>query len=358
MPSSNSTTLLRIARPTFVVDGQDQPALAEGLLRLVVSEDTQGLARCEAVFGNWGTLNRRTGYLYFGRDLLEFGKTFVVKSGTTAIFTGRIGALEAEFPEGAPPQISVLAEDRLQDLRMTRRTRSFADQSDADVIRQIASDHGLTPQVDVSGPTHKILSQVNQSDLAFLRDRCRTLEAEIWVEDTTLHAQSRAARNAEAVELSFGRNLFAFKVLADLAHQRTTVTASGWDVSGKSAFTHDADDSLIQQELDGGDGGADILAQAFGARKESLVHTLPLSADETESVAGAYFKMTARRFVVGHGRAEGRGDLRAGRKVDLAGLGPLFSGKYYLASVRHIFDATAGYRVEFTAERAALGRPT
>lgn len=356
MPARNDT-LLRVARPTFVVDGQDQPALAEGLLRLVVSEDTQGLGRCEASFGNWGALNRRIGFLYFGRDLLEFGKTFAVKCGTTTIFSGRIGALEADFPEGAPPQITVLAEDRLQDLRMTRRTRSFADQSDADVVRQIASDHGLTPQVDLNGPTHKILAQVNQSDLAFLRDRCRSLGAEIWVEDTTLHVQARAGRSADPVELSFGRDLFAFKVLADLAHQRTTVTASGWDVSGKSAFTHDAGASLVQGELDGGDGGAGVLQQAFGERKEALVHTLPLSAQETEAVAGAYFKMTARRFLVGHGRAEGRADLRVGRKVDLTGLGSLFSGKYYLAAVRHLFDGTSGYRVEFTAERAALGRP-
>ncbi|HWA26479.1 MAG TPA: contractile injection system protein, VgrG/Pvc8 family [Lacunisphaera sp.] len=356
MPASNQT-LLRVARPTFVVDGQDQPGLAEGLLQLAVTEDTQGLSRCEAAFGNWGALNRRIGFLYFGRDLLEFGKTFAVKCGADTIFDGRIGALEADFPEGAPPRVTVLAEDRLQDLRMTRRTRTFADQSDADVVRAIAGEHGLTPQIDLSGPTHKILAQVNQSDLAFLRDRCRSLEAEIWVDGSTLHAKSRADRSGEPLELSFGRDLFAFKVLADLAHQRTTVTASGWDVSGKSAFTHSAGSSLVQGELDGGDGGAQILEQAFGARKEALVHTLPLSAQETEAVAGAYFKMTARRFVVGHGRAEGRADLRVGRTVDLSGLGPLFSGKYYLASVRHLFDGKSGYRVEFTAERAALGRP-
>ena len=38
-------------------------------------------------------------------------------------------------------------------------------------IRTIASDHSLTPEIDASGPTHKVLAQVNQSDLAFLRER-------------------------------------------------------------------------------------------------------------------------------------------------------------------------------------------
>jgi len=67
---------------------------------------------------------------------------------------------------------------------MTRRTRSFADASDADVMRTVAQDHSLTPDIDVSGPTHKVLTQVNQSDLAFLRERARAVDAEVWVEGT------------------------------------------------------------------------------------------------------------------------------------------------------------------------------
>ena len=157
------------ARPSILIGGQDKPELAAGLLSLAVSEDVCGLYRCEATFGNWGTSNGAPGYLYFDRSLLDFGKQLQVKVGDVALFDGRIMALEAQYPEGQPPRITVLAEDRLQDLRMTRRTRSFNDQSDADVAQKITNDHGLTPQIDLGGPTHKLLAQVNQSDLAFLR---------------------------------------------------------------------------------------------------------------------------------------------------------------------------------------------
>ena len=63
-----------------------------------------------------------------------------------------------------------------------------------------------------------------------------------------------------------------------------------------------------------------------------------------------------RRFVVGHGVAKTTGALRVGAVLDLDGLGPLFNGKYYLAEVRHRFDAGRGLRSEFSAERAGLGR--
>ena len=74
------------------------------------------------------------------------------------------------------------------DLRMTRRSRHFEQMSDADVIRQIAQDHGLSAEVDVPGSAHTVLAQVNQSDLAFLRERARAAGVELWVEDTRLRA--------------------------------------------------------------------------------------------------------------------------------------------------------------------------
>src|SRR5262245_27619734 len=159
-------TGLRIARPTLSIAGQENGALSNGLLSLLIVEQTNGLYRCEALFSNWGNINSGTGFLYFDRTVLDFGKAMQVKLGTDVIFDGKIMGLEANFPEGEAPELNILAEDRFQDLRMTRRTRTFVDVSDADVISQIANEHGLSPSVDVNGPTYRVLAQINQSDLA------------------------------------------------------------------------------------------------------------------------------------------------------------------------------------------------
>lgn len=265
--------------------------------------------------------------------------------------------MEANFPQGAPPQISVLAEDRLQDLRMTRRSRSFADLSDADVMSRIAGDHGLSPQIEVSGPTHKVLAQVNQSDLAFLRERARLMDAALWVEGTTLKVQPCGESRSQALRMNYGSTLLEFSVLADLAGQCTALSVSGWDVAGKSALNHEATDSILSGELDGNASGASVLSSAFGERKEAVVHTVPLGSEETQNQAEALFRSAARRFLTGRGAAQTDSRLRVGNQVDLQGLGPLFSGKYYLAEVRHIFDGVQGIRTEFSAERPGLGRP-
>ena len=192
-------SLLREARPTINVAGEDDPRLASGLLKLVISENTQGLFRCEATFGNWDVSDNPTGFLYFDRRKLDFGKAFKIKLGADSLFDGRIMGLEARFPEGRPPEITVLAEDRFQDLRMTRRTRTFADVSDAEVMNQIATDHGLSPAVSVQGPSYKVLAQVNQSDLAFLRERARSVNAELWMDGSKLHVKPRAEPQRQCI---------------------------------------------------------------------------------------------------------------------------------------------------------------
>jgi phage protein D len=351
----NTDPGIHSARPTINVSGQDDAALAEGLQRMEISETVQGLFRCEAVFANWGARSGKIDFLYFDRTKLDFGKPFQVKFGGDILFDGRIMALEATFPEGGVSEITVLAEDRFQDLRMTRRTRTFTDLSDADIFRRIAADHGLNADPRVDGPTYKVLTQVNQSDLAFLRERARSIDAELWMDKSTLHAETRANRRGTPLELTLAHELRSFRVIADLAAQRSSVTANGWDVAAKSPLQHEADDSVISGELNGDVSGVSILRSAVGDRREALVHTLPLNSQEVQAVAESYFKMCARRFVVGHGIAETQGALRVGAVVALKNLGPLFSGKYYVVESRHRFDSDLGIRTEFTAERAGLG---
>lgn len=351
-----SRNAIRSARPHLEVAGANQPRLEQGMSRLEIVETIHGLFRCEVEFINWGEGRSTPDFLYFDRKLLEFGKSFSIKLDSDLLFSGRIMAIEGNFPAGAPPTLTVLAEDRFQDLRMTRRTRAFTDVSDADVIRQIAGDHGLTSDISADGPTYKLLAQVNQSDLAFLRERARSIDAELWMEDTKLHVKDRASRRGTALDLTMTRELLSFTATADLATQRTSVTANGWDVSAKSALQYEAGESAIQGELDGDVSGVSILGSALGDRKESLAHTVPMNSSEVEAVAQSHFKNHARRFVTGRGVATTQADLRVGAVVNLKALGPLFSGKYYVVEARHIFDSTRGLRTEFTAERPGLGQ--
>lgn len=346
---------IRVSRPQFYLAGREDIVLGQGLLRMSVCETVQGLYHCEACFGNWGPKGNAIDFLYFDRKTLDFGTPIQIKVDDNKLFDGRISALEGDFGEGVPPEIAVLLEDRFEDMRMTRRTRTFENVSDSDVMTRIASDYGLQANINVSGTQYQILAQVNQSDLAFLRERARSIDAELWLDGRTLNVESRPSRNDGTVKLNYGGELREARVTADLAGQRTAVSINGWDIANKSALTYQAVASAVSNELNGGTSGISILQSAFGERKESLAHTVPLSSAEAHVEADGVLKMMARKFVVVHGVAQGNAKLNVGTYVNLGGLGPLFSGKYYVASVKHTFDGDAGFLTAFTGERPAIG---
>ena len=343
---------MRPARPSIMIEGKRDAKLEASLLRYELSDSIEGMARAELVFGNWGG-DDKPGFQYFDRKTIEFGKKIKVGVGDDSIlFEGRITAIAAAFPEGEAARITVFAEDRLQDLRMTRRTRCFAQASLGDVVRKIAQEHGLEAQVDTQAPAVPLLAQLNQTDLAFLFDTARRFDADIFVQGTTLHAAP--ARTQDGVALAWAGTLRSFHVLADLAQQRSAVVASGWDVSGKEGVSHRGAKDAIQPELNGDTAGGDILVQALGERVDTLAHGLPRSADEAKQLADASYRHMARGFVTGEGTCETDVKLRAGVKLDLTGLGPLFDGSYRATLVTHLYDPEHGARTEFRCNRPGI----
>jgi len=354
-PASNVTPLpMRPARPTIEIDGKRADKLESALLTMELADSVEGMARAELVFGNWGG-GDTPGFQHFDRATIEFGKPLKIKLGDDQMFDGRISAITADYPDGGPPTIGVLAEDRLQDLRMARRTRTFERASLADVVSKVASDHGLSPQVDLQAATQLYIAQVNQSDLALLHDLARREDAIIWVEGTDLHAAK--LRPADKVDLRWAGSLREFHVEADLASQRTKVVASGWNVADKKVAKHEATDSAVSSETGSTDGGAKILQSALGARVDTIAHALPRDDNEARAVAEASFRHMARRFLTGEGVAETKAALRVGATLAMTGLGKLFDGDYRATAVTHRFDQAAGMRSEFRCERAGLGRP-
>ena len=337
----------------LAIDGRDNPSLSQNIVAATVEESIEGLYRCEIELVNFSAGQ----YLYFDGSTFDFGSEirFSVGIGTQEgrLFQGYITALEATYIDGGGTRLTILAEDKLQDLRMARRSRTFEDLTDEDVMQQIAQEHSLqTSFAGLNGPTYPILAQTNLSDLAFLRQCARRLNAEIWLDGSTLHVANRPTRATERVTLAFGANLQSFQVRADLAHQCTEFSVSGWDVAAKRAIHETAAESTISNELNGGRSGSAILQDAFGERKQSLVHTIPLSTAEATAIAAARYREKARQFVTGSGVADGDPRIRVGTILDLSQLGTLFDGEYYVISTCHTVTIEQGYQTAFAVERA------
>jgi uncharacterized protein len=347
--------------PVFRVGGTRSGELARDLLRLEVEETTSGLKTLRADFIAVGPTNdaRDEQLLYLDGKLLDFGKSLEVALGPEDtqryVFRGAISAIEARFDEADPPMVSAFAEDRLMSLRMTRRSKTYENKSDADLARAIASSHGLSADVDADGPTYDVVQQMNMSDLAFLRERAALLAAEVWITDDKLHFKARAQRTATSLTLVKGNELLRVEIRADLAHQRTKVRVSGYDAQQRAPIDQDAGDDAVRGEVTRGRTGPSILSSAFGDRVSQRSRDVPLADGEARAWARAEMLRRARRFVVATGTTRGSPDMVVGSRLSLVNVGqPFEGGDYYATRVRHTFDLSEGMRTHFEAERATV----
>lgn len=351
-----STLTTYVPTPEVALGGSVPESFPDLLTAVTVEETTAGLSRCEVRIDNWTNHSDGPDYLWRDRDLVDFGKTLDITMGPpdeqALVFSGKVTGIEADFaPTG--PSLVLLAEDGLKDLRLTRRTRTFENSTDAAAIEAVAGNHSLTPKVDIKGPEHAAICQLNQSDLAFVRDRALPYGADVWLDGRELHV---GKRTDEPIVLRYGRELLTVRLLADLTMQATEQRVTGWDPETKQAVSESAGQSTLGAELGSAVGGGDLVSGAFGGKPRPAIATLhrAVTSKEAQDIAKGLYLERARRFVTGTGVVDGLALLRAGRAVDIVDIGPVLDGTYRLSRVLHRYDRAAGYRTEIDVERVGL----
>ncbi len=349
------------AGPVFSVNGAVVPSMARDCVRLEVAEGVEGLRTLRLEL--FGTGSGATGppdrMIYLDGGVIDFGKQVTVCLGPDdeqrVVFDGTISAIEAVFEDGESPLVGIFAEDALMKLRMTRRMRSYTDVTDADIADVIAREHGLQSETDVEGPRYDVVQQLNQSDLAFLRERARLVRAELWCDGRTLHMSSRPRRTGTQLTLVQGNHLLSVRLRADLAHQRSEVHVTGYDASVKDVIDAQAGPEVIDAEIAGGRTGPRVVGLALGGSTTLRVRESPLNSAEASAWANAEMLHRSRRFVCVTGTTRGSPDMVVGSQLTLQQVGaPFEGGGYYVTRVRHTVDLVRGLRTCFEAERATV----
>ncbi|GAB4191720.1 MAG: hypothetical protein OHK0022_05580 [Roseiflexaceae bacterium] len=353
-----SESAIYSARPTVRLDTRAYPLISELILGMRMTESEGGLSSLELRLSNWVNDTDGGANLAFEDGaLVKLGAALTIYAGDELapqeIFSGTITALEADFPRAAAPELVVLAEDALQQLRLARRTKTYKDRTVAEIIRQIVREAGLTATVDGFDDNPSTQVQLNESDLAFIRRLLARADGDLQVVGRELHVAARGAVQRSQLTLRLGGQLREARVLADLAQQVTQITAGGWDVRQGRPIS--ARSSGATSGPGRGRNGAEALREALGARSLHLGHLAAANQTELQALADAAFDQRARRFVCVEGTAEGNPQLRVGSHLTLEGLGPRFSNTYYVTRVCHRYDLEHGYETDFEAECAFLG---
>lgn len=289
------------------------------------------------------------------------------------MFKGEVTGVQASFPAGGAPTMTLVAHDYLN--RMTRGTyaRGFGPVADMIVAAIVSAENLLLPALDpalVSIATAKTalniifngsgFKQEGESDLQLMQRIAEEYDADFWVEgDTFYMARFFPKEYSPRLTLAYGESLMSFAPQLSTVGQVAAVTKRlvlrelpltflitvGWNFDNESVFIN-----VVPGE-------AGSFAKVAGEPALTIVDE-PIR--NPGDVIGSSLKIyrTLRRKLNSRltGSASSIGDprLRAGAVVALEGMGPDFSSSNYrISSATHTLDS-GGYRTDFQVNREIL----
>lgn len=347
-------------RPTIEIAGSRFPLLARNLQSMRMHEGMGGLSTLELRFTDWiDAPDGSRGFAAMGADNpLKLGAEVTVGAGDwdapQEIFAGIITALECEAGRGSPPTITLLAEDLLFAMRQTRSNRLWQASTPRSIAQQLASDHGLTPELrdGLDDPVRDRM-QAGESDLAFLRKVLGEVDADLQLVGDRLQIGPVADQARTELELIVPDDIMEFRAIADIATQAGSCSIASID----SATGDQSHASMGEGNWGPGEGerGTAFLSAHFAQWVRHVHGSGPLDPTGADVAARSSFGQQARQFVRAQGTICGNPEMRAGSVALMSGMNPAFANRYLIVEATHRYDNSQGYVTDFTGHCAYFG---
>jgi phage protein D/phage baseplate assembly protein gpV len=353
------------AKPRIEVDGAELAPELDARLELTIVDDSLFLPDMFVL------RFRNDGNVVFEQNVFTIGSQVAViaaplgEAATEPLIRGEVTSIETELGSRGNHAV-IRGYDHSHRLHRGRKTTTFHDVTDSDVVRTVTQTAGIgLGRIDETATPHEHVSQANVTDWDFLRARAREVGFEVLVADGKLDFKrpTRAAAapqagdlaSAEARQLVLGANLESFHARLTSAEQVKEVEVRGWDDQRKEAVVAHADAQTTSAQLDVTPAE---LASKFGNPTFVSVDRPFSTQAEVDGAAKALAEEIASVFAeVVEGVAKGDPKLKAGTAVSIGLTGP-FDGRYTITASRHVFDER-GYKTHFVVsgrqERSLLG---
>jgi phage protein D len=291
-----------------------------------------------------------------GIDLNSFkpGDSVKIKMGMDTpkeMMTGEIAALDLTFGEHSLMEIRGF--DKLFRLKFGTKRRSFKDMKDSDIASSIASESGLSAQVDDTSTVHPYLFQNNLSNYDFLLERAKRIGYELLNDDKTFIFRKSQEDKAPALTLEYGIDFDRFSIQLKTLAEGSAIEVKGWDIKKKSEITATATSGSETSIMGGQESGYQLSESSFSESPLAIVDEAVVDATDAENISKAHYNSLLKDFISGEGTCSGNADIRVGTTLEIKGIGDRFSGNYYVIAVTHSMD-TQGYATTFKVRRTGI----
>lgn len=284
------------------------------------------------------------------------------------MFSGEITGIEANFPSGAAPTMTLVAHDYLHRLSEGSYSRGFGPLPDFIIATILGLENTLItfvePFVEAASSAIAVVNfifagtntkQKGQSHLALLTEIADKYDAEFHVEGDILYITRFMKEYTPRLTLTWGESLIDFS-------PKITTVGQAFGVGFKFTLREIPLDFLVKvyYDFDREAVGVVVLPGIAAPAAGDPVFTIidrPIGspADIANSALTIAHELRTRlnNRLTGSGTCVGNPDIRAGAVIRLEGLGPDFSGDYRVSSATHSLESS-GYLTHFEVRKELI----
>jgi len=162
------------------------------------------------------------------------------------VFIGQVVGLEAHYKGGEKARLTIRAMNKMHDLLKKRKSLTFVDKKDEEILSAAAKDAELSLDFKLKGTAikYKHVYQHNQTDLEFIRMRAGRIGCHVWCWDKKLYVHEPDLQQGPIADLkiSSASNEGAIKQFTPRLSSAAIVkkvTVKGWNPETKELIQGD-----------------------------------------------------------------------------------------------------------------------
>jgi len=264
------------------------------------------------------------------------GNEIVIEAGydqtTEVIFKGIITKQSIKIDRDLGSVLEVICRDKAVKMAVGRKSKTFTDQKDSEIIQSIISNYsGLSSDVSSTKTTWSNQVQYYVSDWDFIMSRAEVNGMIITPLNGIVSIFPPNKDTSSVFEVTYGDNLLAFDADLNSLNQYASARADSWDFETQKIASGSASSSYAGS----GNLSTNTLSKVVGLKEYDLQTTAPLESTDLTQWSKAEIVKSEYAKIQGQVTFQGNSSIVPGKYITLSGLGDRFNGDHLVSEVVH-----------------------
>ena len=325
---------------------------AESILSVSLDESLEAPAKFAITLNEGLDINTQE-FLWLDSELIDPGNKVDIYFGYAGkekkhLFTGTIKVLTPGFQATGIPGLTVEGFDLSHAMQKGTTDFNGKDVKYSDIAAEIAGKYHLQNSGVEKGERKK-----DEKDYAFLRRRAEDENFEFFAQGETLYFRKPKDDQDPVRTYQYRKNFVSFNPRLSLAALVYEVIVTGWDVKTKKSIKESVPLSEVVKDSETVGMLKKFIESAEGLDPKKIESKVLKSKEEAKKKGIVALRKSVNTFIQGDLECIGDPELRVGNSVEIKGTGKLFSGNYYITTVKHSFS-DSGYKTTLGVRRTLV----